>query len=327
MCCSLAVVGSGLLAACAMPGLPLQRPALVPRIGYLTSDRSPASDPFSAAFRQGLIELGYVEGRNLAVEWRFAERADQLPDLAAELAHLPVAIIVAAGGQAVSAAMGATSAIPIVMPISGDPIRQGLIASLARPGGNITGLTSQSASEIARKRLQLLKEIVPQTSRVGVVWNSTNDAKKLEFRETELAAEALGVTLQSLEVQGPNDFEKAFSAASFGRVEALDVFTDPLSLSYAMPIAQFARTIGLPTVFEVRPFVSAGGLIAYGPDTIDMYRRSATYVDRILKGATPADLPVEQPTKFEMVLNRETAQALGLTIPPSILQQVTDTIP
>jgi putative ABC transport system substrate-binding protein len=323
---SLALAGLGLLAGCGVLSSPVRQPAGVPRIGYLTSDRSASSDPFSDAFRQGLRELGYVEGENLTIEWRFAERVDLLPDLAAELVRLPVAVIVAAGAQAITAARDATDTIPIVMPVIGDPVRQGFVASLARPGDNITGLSSQSASELAAKRLQLLKETVPETTRVAVLWNSGNSAKVVEFTETERAAKALGVALQSVEVRGPHELDRAFGAAVSGQAEALSTFTDPLTLAHATRIADFARLSRLPSVFEVRPFVTAGGLIAYGPDTTDMYRRAATYTDRILKGANPADLPVEQPTRFDFVINLKTAQALGLTITQSVLQQATELI-
>jgi putative ABC transport system substrate-binding protein len=320
------LAGFGLLAGCGALPPSVRRPTEAPRIGYLTSDRSASSDPFGDAFRRGLRELGYVEGENLAIEWRYAERADRLPDLAADLSRLRVAVIVAAGAQAVTAARDATDTIPIVMPVSGDPVAQGYVASLARPGGSITGLTSRSASGLAPKRLQVLKEIVPEISRVAVLWNPGSSAKVIELEETEAAARALGVALQSLEVRGPDDFGSAFDAAVAGRVEALTTFTDPLTLTHAMRIADFARGSRLPSVFEVRPFVAAGGLIAYGPDTTDLYRRAATYVDKILKGAKPADLPVEQPMTFELVINLKTARALGLTIPESVLQQATEVI-
>jgi putative ABC transport system substrate-binding protein len=322
----LALAGCGLLAGCGVLPSQVQQPAVVPRIGYLTSEQSAASDPLGTAFRQGLAELGYIEGGNLAVEWRYAERNDLLPDLAAELAGLRVAVIVAAGSSAVNAAKDATGAVPIVMPVSGDPVGQGFVASLARPGGNITGLTTQSSTPLARKRLQLLKEIAPEASRVAVLWNPGNSAKVIEFKETEAAAPGLGLTLHSLEVRGPNDFGNAFDAAISGRAEALATLAELLTLNHATLIADFARTSRLPSVFELRGYVVAGGLLAYGPDVSDMYRRAAGYVDKILKGAKPADLPVEQPTRFDFVVNLRTAQALGLTVPQSVLLQATEVI-
>jgi len=246
-------------------------------------------------------------------------------DLAAELVRLQVAVIVAAGG-AVNTAKDATNTIPIVMPTSGDPVGQGLVTSLARPGGNITGLTTLSSSEIAGKRLQLLKEIVPEASRVAVLWNPGNAAKVLEFKQAQVAAAALGLTLQSLEVRGPNDFDSAFNAAAAGHVDALDALSEALINAHATRITDFALKSRLPSVFEQRELVEAGGLISYGPNVTDLYRRAATYVDRILKGAKPADLPVEQPTRFDFVINLKTAQALGLTIPQSILMQATEVI-
>jgi len=213
-------------------------------------------------------------------------------DLAAALVRLQVAVIVAAGG-AVNTAKDATNTIPIVMPTSGDPVGQGLVTSLARPGGNITGLTTLSSSEIAGKRLQLLKEIVPEASRVAVLWNPGNAAKVLEFKQAQVAAAALGLTLQSLEVRGPNDFDSAFNAAAAGHVDGLVAFSDLFLLPLAKPIAEFALKRRLPSIFADRPYVEAGGMMAYGPNTIDLFRRAASYVDKILKGAKPADLPVE----------------------------------
>ncbi len=306
---SLALAGLGLLAGCGMLPSQSQQAAKIPRIGYLAFGR-PGPSEADNAFRQGLAALGYVEGGNLAIEWRFTERAEQVSALAAELVGLPVDLIVAAGG-AVNVAKDATSTIPIVMPVSGDPVGQGLVASLARPGGNITGLTSLSSSEIARKRLELLKEIVPEASRVAVLWNPGNPAKVLEFQQTQGAATVLGLTLLSLEVRGPDDFDRAFNAAAAGQLDALNVFTESVTGAQATRIADFALQRRLPSMFETRPYVDAGGLISYGANSSDLFRRAATYVDKILKGAKPADLPVEQPTTFDFVINLKTAQALG----------------
>jgi putative ABC transport system substrate-binding protein len=321
---SLALAGLGVLAGCGVLPSPVQPPATVPRIGYLASGGT-GPGAREDAFRQGLGELGYVEGGNLAIEWRFTERNDSLSDLAAELVRLQVAVIVAAGGPAVLAAKGATSAIPIVMPLSGDPVAQGYVTSLARPGGNVTGLTTLS-SELARKRLQLLKEIVPEASRVAVLWNPNSTAKVLGFQEAQVAATALGLTLQSLEVRGRDDFAGAFEAAATGHVDALDTFTDPVTFAHLTPIVDFALKSRLPSMSQEREFVAAGGLVAYGPNTRDLYGRAATYVDKILKGAKPADLPIEQPTTFDFVINLKTAQTLGLTFPQSIMLQATDVI-
>jgi putative tryptophan/tyrosine transport system substrate-binding protein len=322
----LALAGLSVLAGCGPLAPALQQATGPPRIGYLTSDRESSSDPFSDAFRRGLGELGYVEGENLAIEWRFAERSELLPSLAAELVGLPVTAIVAAGGQAVSAAKGATTTIPIIMPVSGDPIAQGFVTSLARPDTNITGLTTQSASPLAGKRLQLLKEIAPRISRVAVLWNADNPAKRIEYRETEAAAGPLGIELYSLAVRRPDELDGGFAGALSAQAEALDTLTDPLTTTLAVPIVDLASRHRLPSVFELRTFVTAGGLVAYGPDTTDMYRRAATYVDKVLRGAKPGDLPIEQPTRFDFAVNLKTAQTLGLTIPQTVLQQATDVI-
>jgi putative tryptophan/tyrosine transport system substrate-binding protein len=321
---SLAFAGLSLLSGCGMLPSQSQQAANIPRIGYLAFGRS-GPDEQDEAFRQGLGELGYREGGNLAIEWRFTDQAGLLPDLAAELVRLPVNLIVAAGG-AVNTAKDATTTIPIVAPVTGDPVRQGLVSSLARPGGNITGLSTLS-SEIAGKRLQLLKEIAPQASQVAVLWNPGNPAKGLEFQETQVAARSLGLTLQSFEVRGPHDFTSAFDAAASRHVDALVTLTESLTLTHAAEIAGFALNSRLPSMSELRPFVAAGGLVSYGPNVPDVYRRAAAYVDKILKGAKPADLPVEQPMRFDFVVNMNTAQALGISFPPEILLQITEVIP
>ena len=295
-----------------------QNPVKVSRIGYLSAGPS-GSSPNIEAFREGLRALGYAEGQTIAIEYRYAAgRDDRLPDLATELVRLKVDIIVTDSSPAARAVQKATKTIPIVMAASGDPIGTGLIASLARPGGNITGLTHLSP-ELSGKRLELLKEAFPRASPVAILWNPTNPDKASDFKETQAAARALGVQLQSLEVRGPNDFDKAFAAATSKRAQALITLSDPLTGSHGRRILEFALKNRLPAMYGERGFVESGGLMAYGHIPVDLHRRAATYVDKILKGARPADLPVEQPTKFELVFNLKTAKQIGLTIPPNVL--------
>ena len=296
-----------------------QPPARIFRIGYLGSPSPSAGSHLVDAFRQGLRDLGYVEGRNIAIEYRGAEgHYDRLPDLAAELVRLKVVVIVAVGGPAGPAAQQATKTIPIVLVLSGAPVEAELVASLARPGGNITGLSLQHP-ELTAKRLQLLKEVVPKVSRMAVLWNPAGPIGAPQMRETEVAARTFGVKLQSLEVRGPDDLERAFQGAARGRAGALLVLGDAMLASHRPRIVGLAAKSRLPAMYWSREFVDAGGLMSYGPNFPDQFRRAATYVDKILKGAKPADLPVEQPTRFELVVNLKTAKALGLTIPPSIL--------
>ena len=295
-------------------------PAKVPRIGMLWFG-SPVvgPSPHLEAFRQGLRELGYAERQNIAIESRHAAmRPALLPDLAANLVLSKVDVIVAAGDPAIHAARHATSTIPIVMVAGADPVGSGLVASLARPGGNLTG-SSALSPELSGKRLQLLMEALPGVSRVAVLWNPADPAKALDLRETQATGQALGVQLQVLEVQGPEDFERAFAAMTSDRAEALITLGDPLTVSHRMRIVDLAAKSRLPTMYDVREFVEAGGLMAYGPSLPDLFRRAAAYVDKILKGAKPGDLPVEQPMKFELIINLKTAKALGLTIPQSVL--------
>ncbi|MBI4587724.1 MAG: ABC transporter substrate-binding protein [Candidatus Rokubacteria bacterium] len=315
------LVALGILATPLSAGA--QQPGRVPRIGILLpgSPPTPATPlPTLEAFLQGLRDLGYVEGRNVALEYRWAEgKLDPLSDLAAELVRLKVDVIVTHTAPAIQAAKKATSTVPIVMAAVGDPVVTGLVASLARPGGNITGL-SLLAPELAGKRLELLKETLPKLSRVAVLWNSASPAMVHTFRQALVAAETLGVKFQSLEVQGdPTDFERAFSAITRERPDGLFVTLDPFTSRHRGRIAELAAKHRVPAMYELREFVDAGGLMAYGPSSRDLWRRAATYVDKILKGAKPADLPVEQPTKFELVVNLKTAKALGLTIPQSVL--------
>jgi putative tryptophan/tyrosine transport system substrate-binding protein len=294
----------------------------MPRIGYLGG---PPIPPYQEAFRQGLREHGYVEGQNIVIEWRFTEGSPEvLADAAAELVHQPVRVIVAQSTPAALAASRASSTTPIVMSV-GDPVAAGLAASLARPGGNVTGLSNFSP-QLAAKRLEWLREAIPSLARVGVAWTPYNPLKAMQWLETESAAQTLSVQLQSLEVGGPEDFESAFAAAVQDRAHALVVFGDNVTASHAPQIVELAAKYRLPTMYEARTFVDAGGLMSYGPNVPGSYRRAAYYVDRILKGAKPADLPVEQPREFEFVINAKTAQALGLTIPQHVLLQATEVI-
>jgi putative ABC transport system substrate-binding protein len=296
-----------------------QQAANVPRLGLLIPGSSSAFAPRIEAFRHGLRDLGYVEGRNIAIEYRFAEgQADRLPALVAELIRLKVDIMVIDGTAAIRAAQHATTTIPIVMALSGDPVGDGLVASLARPGGNITGL-SMMIPEVSGKRLELLQEAVPKLSHVAVLWNPDFPGSTLAFKETQTAAHALGLQLQSLEVRRPDEFDQAFAAMTREHADALVVISNELFFGHRRQLAELTVRHRLPAMFHLREYAEAGGLMAYGADAADMYRRAATYVDKILKGTTPADLPVEQPTKFTFVINLKTAQALGVTLPPHLL--------
>jgi putative ABC transport system substrate-binding protein len=290
-----------------------------PRIGLLITSSPSAFATRMDAFRQGLRELGYVEGKNIVIERRHAEgKLDRLSALAAELVRLNVDVIVTSGPTATHPAKGATSTIPIVMTFDDDPVGSGFVASLARPGGNITGL-STLAPEITGKQLELLKEIVPRLGRVAVIGTSTRQGTAQTLKEMELAAGAVKVQLQYLDVQSPKDIETAFRAASKERAGALLVLQSPVFNSQRAQIADLALKNRLPATYPRREFVEDGGLMSYGVSISDLDRRAATYVDKILKGAKPADLPVEQPTKFELVINLKAAKQIGLTIPPNVL--------
>jgi putative ABC transport system substrate-binding protein len=298
-----------------------QQSKKVPRIGYLAPVfPCSGSVPSLEAFRQGLRDLGYVEDRNIIPECRSAGgKLDRQSDLARELVQLKVDVIVAAGGEPTArAAKQATQTIPIVMTNVGDPVVTGLVASLARPGGNVTGLVTMSP-ELSGKRLELLREAFPKISRVALFWNSANPEQEPQIKEINVAGQALGIQLQILEVRGANDFDKAFPAIAKERADAILTLPDPLSVSQGKRIADFAAKNRLPAMYPRMEFVDAGGLMAYGPNYNDLFRRAAVFVDKILKGAKPADLPVEQPTKFEFVINLKTAKQIGLTIPPNVL--------
>jgi putative ABC transport system substrate-binding protein len=296
-----------------------QQPGKVPRIGYLNAGSSSTNPARREAFRQGLRDLGHVEEKSIVIEWRYAEgKPDRLVALAAELVRLKVDVIVTAGPASTRPAKEATSAIPIVMGFDSDPVGNGFVASLARPGGNITGLSSLSP-EISGKQLELLKEIVPRLSRVAVLATSTQPGNAQSLRETELAAGVFKVQLQYLDVLGPKDIETAFRAAGKGRADAVLVLQSPVFNFHRTQVAELAAKNRLPAVYGQPEFMDTGGLMVYGASVTEMFRRAATYVDKILKGTNPADLPVEQPTKFEFVINLKAAKQIGLTIPPNVL--------
>jgi len=303
-----------------------QPAARIARIGFLSPFSASVAAPWHRAFQQGLRELGWVEGENIAIEYRYAGgNNERLPDLAADLVRLKVDVIVASINTDTSIAKRATTSIPIVMASAGDPVAGGFVRSLAQPGGNITGLT-QMAPELAGKRLEVLKDIVPTLARVAVLWNPRGTTSPLSWKELQQPALGLGMRLHSLEVRKVGDFAKAFHDATTERAGALAVLPDPLFAGNLKQIADLAAQSRLPSIFHLREFADAGGLVAYGVDRSDMYRRAAVYVDKILKGAKPADLPVEQPTKFELVVNLKTAKLLGVTIPQSLLLRADEVI-
>ena len=312
----LAVAAAGGLIA--MPaGARAQQAGKAHRIGFLSLQSGLTST--TEAFRQGLGELGYIEGRNLIIEYRWAARKEErLPELAADLVRLKVEVIVTAAAPTVEAARRATSTIPIVMAAVADPVGSGLVASLARPGGNVTGLTALS-TELAGKRLQLARELVSKASRVAVLAYHGTSATRLFLEQMRAAAQQIGVQLVVQEVKEADDLPGAFTAMQHERSQALIVQITPFSADNAKRIVELAAQHHLPAMYDVRSFVDAGGLVSYGPSLPEMFRRAAFYVDRILKGAQPADLPVEQPTTFELVINLKTAKALGLTLPQSLL--------
>jgi putative ABC transport system substrate-binding protein len=297
------------------------------RLGMLIPGSSSDFAPRIEAFRHGLRDLGYIEGRNIIMEYRFAEgQADRLPALVADLVRLQVDVLVIDGNLAIRAAQHATTTIPIVMAVSGgDPVGQGVVASLARPGGNITGL-SLMLPEVSGKRLELLREAVPKLSHVAVLWNPDGSGSTLVFKETQTAAHALGLQLQSLEVWSPDESDQAFAAMTREHADALVVISNELFFGHRRQLAELTVRHQLPAMFHLREYAEAGGLMAYGADAADMYRRAATYVDKILKGAMPADLPVEQPVKFVLVINLKAAKALDLTMPPALLFQADQVI-
>ncbi|HEY7139660.1 MAG TPA: ABC transporter substrate-binding protein [Methylomirabilota bacterium] len=320
----MALIGFGLLSGWDAPDLGA---ANVPRIGFLGVGTRENRAFLIDGLLQGLRERGYVEGQNIVIEYRFSEgRNDRLPELAAELVDLKVDLIVASGSPASFAAKRATSTIPIVMgSLAADPIETGLIVSLARPGGNVTGMT-EMAAHLSGKRLELLRETIPGLVRVAVFWNPPNPAYGPVLRGLDAAAPLLRLKLQRLEVRVPEDFEGALKAAVGQRAGALFVPGDPLVTNRPRVLADLALRYRLPTMTDFRELPETGGLMSFGPDLVDSYRRAATHVDKILKGANPAELPMEQPTKFDLVVNLKTARALGVTIPQSVLIQATQII-
>jgi ABC-type uncharacterized transport system substrate-binding protein len=299
----------------------------IPRIGWLTNGTPSPNSPTLEAFRQGLRELGYVEGQNILLEPRYAEgRVERFADLAAELVRLKVDVIVASGPM-IQAAVKATDTIPIVMSAAGDPVAQGFVVSLARPGRNVTGL-SILGPETTGRQVQLLKEVVPKATRLGMLnlGQANHEAPQASREAAKVAARASGLQLQVFEPRDLESLTRAFETASKARLDVLVVVTGFLGFQYRQRIIEFAAQHRVPAIYQFREFVEAGGLMSYGVNLVERYHRAATYVDKILKGAKPADLPIEQPTKFELVINRQTAKALGLTIPPSILIQANQVI-
>jgi putative ABC transport system substrate-binding protein len=293
------------------------------RIGYLSPGQP---EPFDALFVEALRQLGWIEGKNVLFEMRYAENdADRLARMAAELVRLNVDVIVAGGTLGPLAAKRATATIPIVMRSAGDPLGSGLVASLARPGGNVTGM-SLMVPDLGGKRLEILKDMLPALLRVAILWNAANPYPAVVFRETESAARKLGVEVHSIEVRTPKDFDGALEAAVRQHPGALIAVEDPLTMNYRNQIAEFAAKNRLPAIYGLREYVEAGGLMSYGANFPDQVRRGAGYVDKILKGAIPGNLPVEQPTKFELVINLKTVKALGLEVPPSILVRADELI-
>jgi ABC-type uncharacterized transport system substrate-binding protein len=294
-----------------------QSPATVPQIGYLSAG-SPAS-PSVDAFRQELRELGWVEGQNIAIEWRHTEgKFDRFPDLAAEFVRLRVDVIVSSAGVSIPALKHATQTIPIVMLNVSDPVQSGVVTSLARPGGNITGVVNLTG-ELNAKRLELLKETVPSITRMAVLWDPSRSTHVQDLKDLEAVARAVGVQLQPLAVRSLDDLESAFVAMRRDHTDALLVFGSALHGRHIRRIAELALQGRLPTIYEYRELAEVGGLMTYGPNVLDMHRRAASYVDKILKGTKPADLPVERPMKFELIINLKTAEALGITLPPHLL--------
>jgi putative ABC transport system substrate-binding protein len=303
-----------------------QQPARVPRIGYLGNSAPALEAELVGAFRQGLRDLGYTEGQNIRIEFRWAEgRFERLPELAAELVRLKVDVLLTAGTPGPLAAKQATQTIPIVMASVGDAVASGLVTSLARPGGNVTGSNTFSP-DLEGKRLELLKEIVPRLSRIAVLLNPSNPFMALGWEQAQAGAQALRLKLEPVEVRAAEEFEAAFAAIARQRPSALFMIDDRFLLAHRARIIAFAARQRLPAMYSYKEFVDAGGLISYAPSYPAMFRRAATYVDKILKGARPGDLPIEQPTKFELVINLKTAKALGLTIPQSVLARADEVI-
>jgi putative tryptophan/tyrosine transport system substrate-binding protein len=303
-----------------------QQLAKLPTIGILASGTPEVQGRWWAAFVEQLRVLGWIEGRNVAIEHRWGEgRSERYTEIATEFVRLNVEIIITDGSTAIAAAKRTTPVIPIVFAAAGDPVATGLVASLARPGGNVTGMSLMS-SELGAKRLELLREVLPRLSRVAVLWNVDNPYSALVFKLTQAAGRTLEIEVRSLEVRRADDFDTAFEAARGLHPHALITVEDPLTLVQRIPIAEFTAREQLRSLHGIREFVAAGGLMSYGANLLDLFRRAASYVDKILRGAKPADLPVQQPTRFEMVINLKTAKALSLTVPPPLLARADEVI-
>jgi putative ABC transport system substrate-binding protein len=322
----IALLGGSAVAWLLGAGMPAaaQQPPKVPRVGVLWPGAPP--DKWDQAFRDGLGTHGYVDKQNILLEYRWAEgKQERLPELAKELIQLKVDLIVTISAPAIIAVKQATSVIPVVFAGTSDPVRSGFVASLARPGGNLTGL-SLMAPELAAKRLELIKSVAPAASRVAMLWNASDEGMAIRVKQAELAAPALHVTLLSPELRKPDDFHNVFAALTRTPPDALLTFVDPFTVQHRQRIIEFAATTRLPAIYEDRVFAEAGGLVSYGPSVLDNCRRAATYVDKILKGANTAELPVEQPLKFELIVNLKTAKALGITISPTLLAHADEVI-
>lgn len=321
------IAGLGLVTGCSSLELPFAQRRQLTRIGYLGGGTSGPYPALLEALREAMGDLGYVDGQTLALEYRFIDGAlDRGPAFAAELVALKLDAILGNGQAQVEALKRATTTVPVVgVPLSGDPVGTGLVASLARPGANVTGL-STVANDTVAKRLQLLREVVPSLKQVAVIWNANNSSKAGEYREAQGAATTLGLVLSSAEIRGAGDFDSAFQSIVSARTDALLVFADPLVNGNAARIAAFARQQRLPSMYELRDGTQAGGLMNYGPNLPALFRRAAVYVDKIVKGTPPAEIPIEQPTVFDLAVNRQTAEVIGLTLPQSVLQQATEII-
>lgn len=304
-----------------------QSPEKVHRIGYIQTATPDEQAHLTKAFQEGLRELGYVEGRNVVLEQRFAwGKQERLPDLAAELVNLNVDVIVTGANPVIAAVRRATTSIPVVMAASRDPVGSGFVASLARPGGNITGLTSDPSPEFHGKRLELLKEAVPRATRVALLWNPVPPSAKTYRKIVEDAAFKLGMTVQVVEVRGRDELEGAFATIARERADAVLVDSDPVFFTARFQIVRLAAKHQLPAVYQAREFVDIGGLMSYGDNVAHRFRRAAAYVDKILRGSRPGELPVEQATKFELLLNLTAARQLGLALPPSLLLRADDVV-
>ncbi len=321
------LAGTGAVLLAAPLAAQAQQAGAMPRVGFLEAGSRSVNQHFADAFRQGLRELGYTEGQNIRIEERWADgRPERFPDLVVELLKLKVDGIVAASNPGAMAAKKATTTVPIVFVGVSDPVGAGLIESLPRPGGNVTGLSLAFEEGFAGKWVELLKEAVPRASRMAVLFDQASVSRERSLRDMETAATALGVRLHEIVVREASEFDAAFATMARDGAGGLVVWTNPLTLRYRERIVQLAATRHLPAMYGFGEFARVGGLMAYGPSVREMFRRAATYVDRILKGAKPADLPVEQPTKFELVINLKIAKALGLTIPPSLLGRADEVI-